>query len=121
MMENMRREGKLCDVNIIVGGHTLQGHRLVLAANIPYFGAMFTHDMAESRQPNITMHDIDPTAAESLVDFAYTGRVTISTSQRAEPDDGGQLPPDQQGEGCLCGVPAGPTLPRERVGHQNLC
>ena len=80
MMENMRREGKLCDVNIIVGGHTLQGHRLVLAANIPYFGAMFTHDMAESRQPNITMHDIDPTAAESLVDFAYTGRVTISTS-----------------------------------------
>ena len=37
MMENIRREGKLCDVNIIVGEHTLQGHRIVLAANIPYF------------------------------------------------------------------------------------
>ena len=80
MMENIRREGKLCDVNIIVGDHTLQGHRIVLAANIPYFRAMFTHDMAESRQPNITMHSIDPSAAESLINFAYTGRVTISTS-----------------------------------------
>ena len=80
MMENIRREGKLCDVNIIVGDHTLQGHRIVLAANIPYFRAMFTHDMAESRQPNITMHSIDPSAAESLINFAYTGKVTISTS-----------------------------------------
>ena len=80
MMENIRREGKLCDVNIMVGEHSLQGHRIVLAANIPYFRAMFTHDMAESRQPNITMHSIDPSAAESLINFAYTGRVTISTS-----------------------------------------
>ena len=80
MMENIRREGKLCDVTLTVGEHSLSAHRIVLAANIPYFRAMFTHDMAESRQPNITMHSIDPSAAESLINFAYTGRVTISTS-----------------------------------------
>ena len=80
VMENIRREGKLCDVNLIVGEHSFSAHRIVLAANIPYFRAMFTHDMVESKQPDITMHSIDPSAMESLINFAYSGRVTISTS-----------------------------------------
>ena len=42
--------------------------------------AMFTHDMVEAKQPDITMHSIDPSSMESLINFAYTGRVTISTS-----------------------------------------
>ena len=37
MMENIRREGKLCDVTLTVGEHSLSAHRIVLAANIPYF------------------------------------------------------------------------------------
>jgi len=80
VMENIRREGKLCDVNLIVGDHSFSAHRIVLAANIPYFRAMFTHDMVEAKQPDITMHSIDPSAMESLINFAYSGRVTISTS-----------------------------------------
>lgn len=35
-------------------------HRIVLAAVIPYFNAMFTHDMAESKQKEITMQGIEP-------------------------------------------------------------
>lgn len=35
-------------------------HRIVLAAVIPYFNAMFTHDMAESKQMEITMQGIEP-------------------------------------------------------------
>ena len=41
---------------------------------------MFTHNMVESRQSNIPMSCIDSSALESLVNFAYTGRVSISTS-----------------------------------------
>ena len=37
MMESIRREGKLCDVTLTVGDHSLAAHRIVLAANIPYF------------------------------------------------------------------------------------
>ena len=37
MMESIRREGKLCDVTLTVGEHSLAAHRIVLAANIPYF------------------------------------------------------------------------------------
>jgi len=80
VMEDIRRQGKLCDVTLIVGEHTFAAHRIVLAASIPYFRAMFTHDMVEAKRPEITMHSIDPSAMETLVNFAYTGRVTISTS-----------------------------------------
>ena len=140
MMENIRREGKLCDVNIIVGDHTLQGHRIVLAANIPYFRAMFTHDMAESRQPNITMHSIDPSAAESLINFAYTGRVTISTSNVQNLMMGASflqlskvrdacaeflqvyisLTVLTAGPHCLLSPYSGQTVPTERPRHQNI-
>ena len=41
---------------------------------------MFTHDMVEAKQPDITMRSIDPAAMEALINFAYSGRITISTS-----------------------------------------
>ena len=69
----------MCDVTLMVGEHSLSAHRIVLAANIPYFRAMFTHNMMESRQSTIPMACIDSSALESLVNFAYTGRVSIST------------------------------------------
>jgi len=80
VMDDFRRQAKLCDVTIKVAEHAFPAHRIVLAASIPYFRAMFTHDMMESKQPEVTMHSIDPSAMESLVNFAYTGRVTVSTS-----------------------------------------
>ena len=43
-----------------VGERMFTAHRIVLAASIPYFHAMFTHDMVESKQNEITMQGIDP-------------------------------------------------------------
>lgn len=80
MMESIRREGKLCDVTLKVGEHSVTAHRIVLAANVPYFRAMFIHNMVESRELTIPMSCIDSSALESLVNFAYTGRVLISAS-----------------------------------------
>ncbi|KAK3106475.1 hypothetical protein FSP39_020687 [Pinctada imbricata] len=40
---------------------------------------MFTHDMVESKQDEIAMQGIDPNALESLVNFAYNGRVQIDS------------------------------------------
>ena len=43
-----------------VGDQTFRAHRIVLAASIPYFHAMFTNDMVESKQEEITISGVDP-------------------------------------------------------------
>lgn len=39
---------------------SFSAHRIVLAASIPYFHAMFMTNMAESRIRDITMKEIEP-------------------------------------------------------------
>uniref|UniRef100_M4A7V5 Kelch-like family member 18 n=3 Tax=Xiphophorus TaxID=8082 RepID=M4A7V5_XIPMA len=77
VMEEIRRQGKLCDVTLKVGEHKFSAHRIVLAASIPYFHAMFTNDMVERKQDEILMQGMDPSALEALINFAYSGRVAI--------------------------------------------
>jgi len=79
-MEDIRRQGKLCDVNLVVGSHTFKAHRIVLAATVPYFRAMFTHDMIEANLSEIKIHTVEPSAMEVLINYAYTGKIVISTS-----------------------------------------
>ncbi|XP_037072412.1 LOW QUALITY PROTEIN: kelch-like protein 18 [Pollicipes pollicipes] len=80
VMEEIRRKGKLCDVTLKVDGQSFTAHKLVLSANIPYFNAMFLHDMVESKLSEIEMKEIDTSALESLINFAYSGRILINNS-----------------------------------------
>ncbi|XP_066996449.1 kelch-like protein 18 isoform X2 [Anabrus simplex] len=80
LMEEIRRQGKLCDVTLVVESQSFSAHRIVLAATIPYFHAMFTHDMVESKQRDITIQGISSSALESLINFAYSGRVIIENN-----------------------------------------
>lgn len=40
-----------------------------------FFRAMFTGELAESRQTEVVIRDIDERAMELLIDFAYTSQV----------------------------------------------
>ncbi|XP_053872752.1 kelch-like protein 18 isoform X1 [Malaclemys terrapin pileata] len=77
VMGEIRRQGKLCDVTLKVGDHKFSAHRIVLAASIPYFHAMFTNDMMECKQDEIVMQGMDPSALEALINFAYNGHLAI--------------------------------------------
>lgn len=37
-----------------------------------------TDDMIERNRVNVTLHDVDPTALRQLIDYTYTGEVTIT-------------------------------------------
>lgn len=77
VMEDIRKLGKLCDITIKVEDSCFSAHRIVLCATIPYFQAMFTSDMLESKQKEVEVRGIDPGTMESLIQFAYSGKVTI--------------------------------------------
>uniref|UniRef100_A0A915Q811 BTB domain-containing protein n=1 Tax=Setaria digitata TaxID=48799 RepID=A0A915Q811_9BILA len=78
--DEIRRAGKLCDVVLVVDSVRFSAHRIVLAATIPYFRAMFTADMAESQQEEIHLKDFEPDTLEQLISFSYTGSVRITAA-----------------------------------------
>ncbi|CAF1190894.1 unnamed protein product [Adineta steineri] len=80
LLENLnllRQQKELCDVILILGQNKIPAHRAILSACSPYFKAMFTGELAESRQTEIIIHDIDECAMELLIDYCYTSRIVV--------------------------------------------
>ncbi|KAL6728782.1 hypothetical protein Aduo_010518 [Ancylostoma duodenale] len=77
-LEQLRSDGHLCDVEFLVGNETISAHKIVLAASIPYFKAMFTTDMLEARKHRIRITNIDHTTLRDLILLMYGHDLTIS-------------------------------------------
>lgn len=76
----VRKRQELCDVILHVGNRKIFAHKVILAACSPYFRAMFTGELAESRQTEVTIRDIDESAMEILIDFCYTSHIVVEES-----------------------------------------
>lgn len=68
MQEYLQNE-KLCDVILIAGidGKRIPAHRLVLSASSAYFSAMFTGQLRESSQEEITLQEVSGEALQLLI------------------------------------------------------
>ncbi|CAG5136395.1 unnamed protein product [Candidula unifasciata] len=55
-------------------------HRAVLAAASPYFRAMFTSNLHESRQQEVWLRETDPDAVSLIIGYAYSGRLEITSA-----------------------------------------
>ena len=69
----IRKRHELCDVVINVGTRKIFAHRVILAACSPYFRAMFTGELTESRQSEITIRDMDETGLATYSMFLQFG------------------------------------------------
>ncbi|XP_002161289.3 kelch-like protein diablo [Hydra vulgaris] len=72
-----RQCGVLCDVTLLCEDALFQVHKVVLAASSAYFQAMFTIGMCEEKKRQIPLNDVDKKALSVLVDYAYTGIISI--------------------------------------------
>ncbi|XP_069721001.1 kelch-like protein 30 isoform X2 [Phaenicophaeus curvirostris] len=77
-LQRLRANPRLVDVRLVAGGQEFPCHRGVLALCSHYFHAMFSGDFAESIAAQVELKEVDPVALEMLLDFAYTGKVTIN-------------------------------------------
>ena len=77
-MHALQQQGHLCDVILRVDGHKVQAHRAVLSGCSPYFKAMFTGNLCESEKEEVDLKSVDKTAIDALIDFAYSGKITVT-------------------------------------------
>ena len=77
----LREHEELCDVELKVGKNSicLSAHKVVLAAVSDYFKAMFTTKMEESFVRTVFLHETDEKCVSILIDFAYTGHISLSS------------------------------------------
>lgn len=76
----LRLKKQLCDVTLLCSdGQSFPAHKAILAANSPYFRALFTNGMKETGEKEIRMQDISSRSLEVLLDYIYTrsARITI--------------------------------------------
>ena len=74
----LRLQGKLCDVVLNVDDRKFEAHRAILAANSPYFRAMFTNGMQETEQREIKLNGIDAEMMTLIIEYIYTRSVRVT-------------------------------------------
>uniref|UniRef100_A0A8C2HVZ6 Kelch repeat and BTB (POZ) domain containing 7 n=1 Tax=Cyprinus carpio TaxID=7962 RepID=A0A8C2HVZ6_CYPCA len=75
---SLMRELKLFYDSQLLVDVTIECNRNILAAASPYFKSMFTGGLYESTQRSVTIHDVDAHSMSVIIDYCYTGKVTIT-------------------------------------------
>lgn len=74
------RDEVLCDIKLKTDdGTVLCAHKVVLVSASPYFRAMFTC-FSERNKDVVNIKHLDSTVLHLLLDFIYTGEITISST-----------------------------------------
>jgi len=76
--DQLRKEGVLCDVRLLVEDQSFLAHRSILAAGSPYFRGLFTNDMKEKILMECKLDQLQAEIMEQLLSYIYTGNVTLS-------------------------------------------
>lgn len=73
-LNQLRVQGRLCDIVVNVQGQSFRAHKVVLAASSPYF----RDHMSLSQMSTVSLTVIrNPSVFEQLLSFCYTGRLCL--------------------------------------------
>ncbi|XP_078572296.1 kelch-like protein 12 isoform X2 [Branchiostoma floridae x Branchiostoma japonicum] len=74
---DLQKEGAFQDVIFEVENQQFPCHRLVLSAASPYFRAMFTSGMVESRQKTVVLQGLDSGIFKEIMSYIYSGTLHV--------------------------------------------
>ena len=72
-----RNKGTFNDVTIEAGSDTIAANRMILSCCSRFFEGMFDLEMKEKYQDSVQINGFDGKAVKALIDFIYSGEVTI--------------------------------------------
>jgi len=78
-LNDQRKKGLLCDITVIVEGVRIPAHKSVLAACSTYFNSLITSPENISHNIVLELSTVSRVAMESLLEFAYTSQLTVSS------------------------------------------
>ncbi|XP_023321674.1 kelch-like protein 5 isoform X2 [Eurytemora carolleeae] len=76
-LQNMRLTGELIDCNLQVGDDCIPCHKAVLAANSPYFRALFRN---QGLAAAVELSGMEFESIKAIIDYFYTGRIEVCLS-----------------------------------------
>ncbi|CAD6204159.1 GSCOCG00009892001-RA-CDS [Cotesia congregata] len=69
--KNLFETKNKCDITIKVGDKKFEAHKVILIARSSVFNAMFSHDMKENKENEVTIPDINPEIFKKVLDYIY--------------------------------------------------
>lgn len=73
-LNKQREAGRYCDATLVVGDLQFKAHWSILACSSPFFQSLY----GDGRSPNIILHERFSEVMGLLLDFLYTGELTLS-------------------------------------------
>lgn len=78
--QNLRTEGRMCDVVLEAEGVEFPAHRTLLACSSDYFWSLFQDYTLESKAYMISLPALSSLGLEQILDFIYTSCISLSPS-----------------------------------------
>lgn len=79
-LNEFRHAALFTDTILCVGQEEFPCHKNILAVSSPYFQAMFTSDLKESRENRISFNEVSPWTLKRVIDYVYSGKIEITTA-----------------------------------------
>ncbi|XP_067094010.1 kelch-like protein 38 [Osmerus mordax] len=77
-LNSLRQERVFIDLLLCSDNQEIPCHRNILVSSSPYFKAMFCNNFRETQQNRINLKGVSATILSSMVDYVYTGQITIT-------------------------------------------
>jgi len=73
-----RNRYSFSDVTLLVDGEQIRAHKIIRSAFSPYFEALCSPNMLEGNKEEIEIYNLNTSALETMIDFAYSGTIRYS-------------------------------------------
>ncbi|KAJ8414350.1 hypothetical protein AAFF_G00052200 [Aldrovandia affinis] len=78
VFNELRLEGKLCDVVIVVNGIAFNAHKNILCGCSPYFRTLFTSSWNSTEKRVFSIPGVSPQMMKLIIEYAYTGSLPVT-------------------------------------------
>ena len=83
-LHSFKKDGCLCDIDIVVGDNRMPAHKCVLAAGSDYFKSLFCGPMkTDDTVVNLSAVTDDFESVQTVIEFLYTGNIDVDDDNLA--------------------------------------